>query len=42
MIAPGSKVIVTKPIPADNVLPGDIGTVTEEFRDAQGNITDTK
>ena len=39
MIAPHSRVIVTKPIPEESVLPGDVGTVVEEYRDAQGTIT---
>ena len=39
MIAKHSRVIVTTRIPEENVLPGDVGTITEEYRDAQGTIT---
>ena len=39
MIVPHSKVIVTKPTPEEDLLPGDVGTVVEEYRDAQGMIT---
>ena len=39
MIVPHNKVIATKPIPEESVLPGDVGTVVEECRNAQGTIT---
>ena len=39
MIAKQHRVIVTKRIPEESVLPGDVGTVVEEYRDAQGTIT---
>ena len=39
MIVPHHRVIVTKQIPEKNLLPGDVGTVVEEYRDAQGTIT---
>ena len=39
MIATHSRVIVTKEIPEESALPGDVGTVIEEYRDAQGTIT---
>jgi hypothetical protein len=35
----GNRVILTKPIPEESVLPGDVGTIIEEYRDAQGTIT---
>ena len=38
MIALYNRVIVTKPIPEENLSPGDIGTVVEEHRDSQGKI----
>ena len=39
MIAPHNRVIVTKRIPEESVLPGNVGTIIEEYRDAQGTIT---
>jgi len=39
MNVPRSQVVVTKPIPEESVLPGDVGTIIEEYRDAQGTIT---
>jgi len=38
MIALYSRVIVTKPIPEENLSAGDVGTVVEEYRDRQGKI----
>jgi hypothetical protein len=39
MIALHNRVIVTGQIPEENLFPGDVGTVVEEYRDAQGMIT---
>ena len=39
MIAPHNRVILTKPIPEERALAGDVGTVAEVRRDAQGTIT---
>jgi hypothetical protein len=39
VIALHNRVIVTKPIPGEDLLPGDVGTIIEEYRDAQGVIT---
>jgi hypothetical protein len=39
MIAPHNRVIVTKHISEESVLPGDVGTVVEECRNDQGTIT---
>jgi hypothetical protein len=39
MIVPNSRVIVTRSIPEESVLPGDVGTIIEEYRDAQGTTT---
>jgi len=39
MIVPHSRVVLTKPISEESVLPGDVGTIIEECRDAQGTIT---
>ena len=39
MIATHARVIITKEVPEESVLPGDIGTIIEEYRDAQGTIT---
>ena len=39
MIVPHGQVIVTKPIPEESAIPGDVGTVVEEYRNAQGTIT---
>jgi len=39
MIATHERVIITKEIPEESVLPGYVGTVIEEYRDAQGTIT---
>jgi hypothetical protein len=38
MIAPYNRVIVTKRIPEENLFPGDVGTVVEEYRDSQGMV----
>jgi hypothetical protein len=38
MITPHSRIIVTKGIPAEDLLPGDVGTVVEEHHDAKGTI----
>ena len=38
MIAPHARVIVTQPIPEENVLPGDVATVVEQHCDAQGTV----
>jgi hypothetical protein len=38
MIALYNRVIVTKRIPEENLFTGDVGTVVEEYRDAQGVI----
>ena len=39
MIATHARVIITKEIPEERTLPGDVGTIIEEYRDAQGTIT---
>jgi hypothetical protein len=39
MIVLQSRVIVTKRIAEESVLPGDVGTIIEEYRDAQDTIT---
>jgi hypothetical protein len=39
MFSPHSRVIVTKRITEEGVLPGDIGTIVEAYRDVQGTIT---
>ncbi|MGW8255992.1 MAG: DUF4926 domain-containing protein [Thermoguttaceae bacterium] len=38
MITLFNRVIVTKRIPEENLFPGDVGTVVEEYRDAQAKI----
>jgi hypothetical protein len=38
MIATHAQVILTKEIPEESALPGDVGTVVEEYRDEQGTI----
>jgi len=38
MIALYNRVIVTKQIPEENLFPGDVGTVVEEYRDARDTI----
>ncbi len=38
MIALFNRVIVTKQIPEENLFPGDVGTVVEEYRDARDKI----
>jgi hypothetical protein len=38
MISLYKRVIVTRKIPEENLLPGDIGTVVEEHRDPQGKV----
>ena len=42
MIVPDTRVIVTRRIPDESVLPGDVGKIIEEHRDAQGTITSYK
>lgn len=39
MIATHARVIVTKEIPEESAIPGDVGTIIVEYRDAQGTIT---
>jgi len=39
MIATHARVIITKEIPEESVIPGDVGTIIEEYRDSQGTIT---
>ena len=39
MIVLHNRVIVAKPIPEESAIPGDVGTVVEEYRDAQGAVT---
>ena len=39
MIVTHARVIIVREIPEESVLPGDVGTVIEEYRDAQGTIT---
>jgi hypothetical protein len=39
MIVTGNRVIVIKHIPEESALPGDVGTVVEEYHDAQGTVT---
>jgi hypothetical protein len=38
MITLYNRVIVTKRIPKENLFPGDVGTVVEEYRDSQGKV----
>jgi len=38
MITPYNRVIVTKRIPEENLFPGDVGTVVEEYRDSQDKV----
>ena len=38
MIAPYNRVIVTKRHPQENLFPGDVGTVVEEYSRFQGKI----
>jgi len=38
MVTPYSRVIVTKRIPEENLFPGDVGTVVEEYQDSQGKV----
>ena len=38
MVVPHNRVIVTKRIPEENLLPGDVGTVVEGYRDAKGKV----
>ena len=38
MIALYNRVIVTKHIPEENLFPGDVGTVVEEYRDPQDKV----
>jgi hypothetical protein len=38
VIALYGRVIVTARITAENLVPGDVGTVVEEYRDAQVNV----
>jgi hypothetical protein len=38
MITLYNRVIVTKRIPAENLFPGDVGTVVEEYRDSRGAV----
>jgi len=38
MIVPHAKVIITKRIPEEDVLPGDVGSVVEEYRDVHGKV----
>lgn len=40
MIASHARVIIiTKEIPEESAIPGDVGTIIEEYRDTQGTIT---
>ncbi len=38
MITLFNRVIVTKRIPGESLVPGDVGTVVEEYRDAHERI----
>jgi hypothetical protein len=38
MIAAHARVILTKEIPEEDLFPGDVGTVVEEYRDAQDRV----
>jgi hypothetical protein len=38
MIVLYNRVIVTRQIPDENLFPGDVGTVVEEYRDPQGAV----
>lgn len=38
MITPYNRVIVTKRIPEEDLFPGDVGTVVEEYRDSEGAV----
>ncbi len=38
MIAPYNRVVLTKQIPEENLFPGDVGTVVEEYRDPEGRV----
>jgi hypothetical protein len=38
MIATDSKVIVMRPVPEENVLPGDVATVVEQHCDVHGTV----
>ena len=38
MIALFNRVILIRQIPEENLFPGDVGTIVEAYRDAQGKI----
>jgi len=38
MIALYNRVIVTRQIPEENLFPGDVGAVVDEYRDSQGRV----
>jgi hypothetical protein len=38
MITLYHRVIVTRQIPEESLFPGDVGTVVEEYQDAEGRI----
>jgi len=39
MNATHARVIITKEIPEESAIPGDVGTIIVEYRDTQGTIT---
>jgi hypothetical protein len=38
MISAFNRVVVTRPIAGEDLLPGDVGTVVEEYRDSEGRV----